>query len=906
MEFRDELEMKLFSILQEWGESEEGVFLRKILYDDYQNYESKFRLGSDVLEEVQMAMITLLERHPYTVPEEKDDGLMIEDLTAVPLSWIVNKEEEKNEIYLDFAVQVIIRGLGAMEHPSWQPRHTDSLIRVSFGVDPINEFIRDFWFGGIRNPWEPQKLPDLSKFEQLLHETCVAGIYSALHELRNSMMGRPANQATGQIQELIPPSGCAGETIAIHGTGFGSVQPNSVVVMFPSGTYGHREANVLSWNDTEVKVSAPYGVGRGCVGFIDKEYEEYPLRANESRSMLAGEMQHCLGPAAAAAAEQMLKYSAMGAISYPSCGEGSAAYFKGGPPIINYFNVNGKAEIRLVPGDSFELKYNIAGATSLTITSSNPDMPKVSVTLELTNGSVKLNVPSNAQNWSGTYKLTAQNKCGTNSKSVSVVMKRNLGLVLAGGGTRGAFEVGAVACIQRIFNITPDIISGSSVGALNAAKLAEGSSGLASLEELWLGLNNNGDMYLQHEWLRTLERKVGAVFESGAVSITESLARGTAIAAANASAGFLVNRLADLALGPVSLMFTLPFAITELIQRGIDIAMVIDAAEKAMKATSLYSNAPLANLVNRSINPTSIATSGIKLRISVVSLNTGKTRFVTERARFLDDYTNTVVSLPLACLASAAIPIAFPPISSSSLPGGPYVDGGTNENIPIAAAIEAGASEAIVILPSQIDMAVTNYTSSTPMIQYAPRILDLLMNEMKREELQPYRGYGIPLKVIAPRVDVHDGLYIDPGLIRINMAYGYMRAFDEMQPNEKIRSTLRNYSDQIVKKRVEIWTNEHYANNLHPYEVTSPSGPDKTVYVRSAETIYFLRNLKKELRQLVLNRKNLGTVDSIPPNPEVWWQQWERHQFTTLEPSPWVIIGTKLGTAQAEQPPGPI
>jgi len=48
-------------------------------------------------------------------------------------------------------------------------------------------------------------------------------------------------------------------------------------------------------------------------------------------------------------------------------------------------------------------------------------------------------------------------------------------LVLSIGATEGDFEVGAV---RRLFElgVTPDLIAGTSVGAINAAKLAEGKN----------------------------------------------------------------------------------------------------------------------------------------------------------------------------------------------------------------------------------------------------------------------------------------------------------------------------------------------------------------------------------------------------------------------------------------------
>lgn len=58
-------------------------------------------------------------------------------------------------------------------------------------------------------------------------------------------------------------------------------------------------------------------------------------------------------------------------------------------------------------------------------------------------------------------------------------------LILSGGGAKGCFEVGAVKHLWET-GWRPDIICGVSVGALNAAKLAERKDSSATeLEEIW-------------------------------------------------------------------------------------------------------------------------------------------------------------------------------------------------------------------------------------------------------------------------------------------------------------------------------------------------------------------------------------------------------------------------------------
>src|SRR5690242_3448545 len=94
-----------------------------------------------------------------------------------------------------------------------------------------------------------------------------------------------------------------------------------------------------------------------------------------------------------------------------------------------------------------------------------------------------------------------------------------IGIVLGGGGTRGDFEVGALLYLYEQ-GIRPEVICGTSAGAINAAKLAEGeggaTQGLQGLKSLWLGLRRNEDMYVPETWLQALDPDLRAVLLAGA------------------------------------------------------------------------------------------------------------------------------------------------------------------------------------------------------------------------------------------------------------------------------------------------------------------------------------------------------------------------------------------------------
>jgi len=63
---------------------------------------------------------------------------------------------------------------------------------------------------------------------------------------------------------------------------------------------------------------------------------------------------------------------------------------------------------------------------------------------------------------------------------------KQIGLVLAGGGGKGAYQIGCWRAFQRL-GIRFSAVAGSSVGALNAALIAEGN--LRKATELWSNIS---------------------------------------------------------------------------------------------------------------------------------------------------------------------------------------------------------------------------------------------------------------------------------------------------------------------------------------------------------------------------------------------------------------------------------
>ena len=78
-----------------------------------------------------------------------------------------------------------------------------------------------------------------------------------------------------------------------------------------------------------------------------------------------------------------------------------------------------------------------------------------------------------------------------------------LGLVFSGGGAKGAYQIGVWKALKELgIDKQVKAISGTSVGALNAALFCQGNYEAA--EELWLGLTKskiltpNARIFLKH------------------------------------------------------------------------------------------------------------------------------------------------------------------------------------------------------------------------------------------------------------------------------------------------------------------------------------------------------------------------------------------------------------------------
>ena len=843
--------------------------------------------------------------------------------------------------FMDRAVDALIASaLGAAASRSWSLEDSRNAFALAFGLDSQSRGLRDqllgarvVWsgplddslpmplrdrllqvgdFGPPPDPVDPPlEIPELGRLDDLFQRTCVLGVFDAVHELGRALADAPREYSYARITKLEPDHGCTGDRIKISGTGFGAQQVTGLDLVFPADGGGWLSVDVApaDWSDIEITVTLPAGVGVGPVGFVQVNPNANP--AAEAAGRVAGEMGACFGAAAQARAQST--FGKLGGLGKVSITETPFNRFRGGRPKVDYFLANGAQKTVIRPGGPLLLQWSVINADTLTLrkaAGAPAELPAIPAGTR--NPRDELNFPAvNAVGtWGGNYEIVAGNACGTVTQAVEVQMRTRKALALAGGGSKGAFEVGAVRCLYDAFGYQRDLFTGASVGALNAAKLCEGAGALPQLEKLWLDMMGPSDLFYIRGQINTILTQLDqGIRQTLQLTPLEDLLgwspapTSTAVLNLNIAGralGFANSQIASTA--GAGALFTVFNIVMSGLDLGLKIGKIVSAIQQLLQLPSLLLFDPVRDKIAANITPSKVAGSGLALRIVVNGLRTARVRYVDESGAFVDG--GPAPGVVAALNASASIPIAFPPVR---LPDSEdYVDGGVLENAPIEAAVRAGADSIIAILPSPAEIDVP-LSAPTALLPVAERAVGLMLDGSSRRQLEPFRGWGVPVKVIAPRFEPHNLLVVDPGLIRINMDYGYMRVYDEMQGDDSLRAAYRTSSDAITQLRMTVWYQEHWANGQYPKGFPRSGQLQPT---GSAEQVEWIRDKKKEIRDRVLARAGLtgGFLRaSVPSGIDKAWREWEAHFFDTYVASPWDGFSSYPGKVlQAETAPPPL
>ena len=264
---------------------------------------------------------------------------------------------------------------------------------------------------------------------------------------------------------------------------------------------------------------------------------------------------------------------------------------------------------------------------------------------------------------------------------------RTLGLVLSGGGARGAFQVGVYERLLEDprFAARPAVLSGTSAGGINAALIAAGKSPREMLQ-FWKSIADDPPVTASAAFfgsaLRTLAR----------LSLEEA-ARW--LGTTQPLRAFLHRVRNHRSLRPgnvlalwVEFLLTARFELVSRFLEGIREPFVVDTAPLRARLVDVFGGERVPN-------------RGVRLALNTVDVHSGRVvRFVTAPApvtRSADYIVVDAITVDMV-LASASIPLLFPPVRV-----GPHLlwDGGLLVNTPLAPAVALGAEEIVTVLVTE-------------------------------------------------------------------------------------------------------------------------------------------------------------------------------------------------------------
>lgn len=262
-------------------------------------------------------------------------------------------------------------------------------------------------------------------------------------------------------------------------------------------------------------------------------------------------------------------------------------------------------------------------------------------------------------------------------------------LVMSGGGSKGAFEVGVLRYLHDNEKVEYDIIAGISVGALNAGMLATGpmEETLPVLEEVWLkSVTGNSSVWKHY----LLWHMVGCVIGTSVLSL------GTLLSSVLGGPLWLTILLGLITLGSLFL----PYHFIKILK-------------------SVYKTTPLRKIVKKHLDLEKLKSSGKKLLVGATAYETGEYRYVDE----------TNPDIVKWIMASSAFPVFFP---LEKIDGLHWTDGGVTNVVPLQDAIENGATEIDIILTGPLGNTEEKTFGILPQLE---RSIDIQSSEVVRNDL---------------------------------------------------------------------------------------------------------------------------------------------------------------------------
>ena len=259
-------------------------------------------------------------------------------------------------------------------------------------------------------------------------------------------------------------------------------------------------------------------------------------------------------------------------------------------------------------------------------------------------------------------------------------------LVLSGGGSKAAFQLGVLKHLIEREGRDYDIYCGSSSGALNASILAQSrlDESYLLLNNLWKSIKSNKDVYKNNK-IRFSILLTMFLFVLGIVPVIIS---------------------------SYSLLYGILFFIVYLF-------LLIFPIKYILELESIYDKSPLKKKLIKNFDYHKIISNNKKLRIGVVNYEFGKYESIDE---YNSELTNYI-------LASASFPLFF---EMEKINGQHWSDGGIINLAPVSDAIKAGATEIDIIICSNLEPSIEENKNLSH--QFV-RFLELMSTEVLKNDL---------------------------------------------------------------------------------------------------------------------------------------------------------------------------
>jgi NTE family protein len=349
-----------------------------------------------------------------------------------------------------------------------------------------------------------------------------------------------------------------------------------------------------------------------------------------------------------------------------------------------------------------------------------------------------------------------------------------LAIVFSGGGARGAYQAGVYAALVEDERFRrPEVLVGTSAGAINAALIAAGKTP-DELIEFWLRLGDAPPVSVN-------PRLDDFAVWSGFKALRDFVRHPPSLRSAMDLLGRSRKHLRPPVVTPIPLL--IEWILTQ--RFGL-----LDDFLNGFRPTAIANTAGLRTRIHDAIGGDVLRT---ELRVGVNAVDAVRhrvVRFVTTppQTRSNEEYVQGPITVDMI-LASCAIPILFPavPIAISGVER-LFWDGGVLSNTPMAPAVAMGARRVLPILSTEkVDDGGRFETMGDAVEHLADMLLENSYNAdrklMLQRSLSPTLGYRpvslyTPIRPVGGVFDTGSFLYFERSELKRMVDAGRMAAID--------------------------------------------------------------------------------------------------------------------------------